>query len=84
MKKIATVEIYIEGDNASMKHFMDADTDQEMVVAATYIARALLNVCEKMDPEETKELAIKSLVVALKIEEERRQNIEKRKETLPC
>lgn len=83
-KQIANVVIYQEGDDASMMLFTDADTDQEMVVAATYIARALLNVCEKMDPDGTKELAIKSLVVALKIEEERRQNIEERKETLPC
>ena len=79
MKKIATVEIYIEGDNASMKHFMDADTGQEQIIAATYIARALLNVCEGMDQKQARALAIRSLMVALTIEEE-----EKRKETLPC
>lgn len=78
MKKIATVEIYIEGDNASMKHFMDADTGQEQIIAATYIARALLNVCEDMDQNEAGALAIRSLMVALTMEEE------KRKETLPC
>lgn len=78
MKKIATVEIYIEGDDASMKHFMDADTEQEQIIAATYIARALLNVCEDMDQKEARTLAIKSLMVALTMEEE------KSKETLPC
>ena len=78
MKKIATVDIYIEGDDASMKHFMDADTEQEQIIAATYIARALLNVCEDMDQKESRTLAIRSLMVALTMEEE------KRKETLPC
>lgn len=78
MKKIATVEIYIEGDDASMKHFMDADTEQEQIIAATYIARALLNVCEDMDQKEAITLAIRSLMLALTMEEE------KRKETLPC
>ena len=78
MKKIATVEIYIEGDNASMKHFMDADTGQEQIIAATYIARALLNVCEDMDQKQARTLAIRSLMVALTMKEE------KRKETLPC
>ena len=78
MKKIATVEIYVEGDNASMKHVMDADTGQEQIIAATYIARALLNVCEDMDQKEARTLAIRSLMVALTMEEE------KRKETLPC
>ena len=78
MKKIATVEIYVEGDNASMKHVMDADTGQEQIIAATYIARALLNVCEDMDQKESRTLAIRSLMVALTMEEE------KRKETLPC
>lgn len=78
MKKIATVEIYIEGDNASMKHFMDADTRQEQIIAATYIARALLDVCEGMDQKEAGKLAIRSLMVASAIEKE------KMKETLPC
>ena len=86
-KQIANVVIYQEGDDASMMLFTDADTDQEMVVAATYIARALLNVCEKMDSEAPESLAIKSLVVALKMEEERRQRrqiIEEGKVTRPC
>ena len=78
MKKIATVEIYVEGDNASMKHVMDADTGQEQIIAATCIARALLNVCEGMDQKEARTLAIRSLMVASAIEKE------KRKETLPC
>lgn len=78
MKKIATVEIYVEGDIASMKHVMDADTGQEQIIAATYIARALLNVCEGMDQKEAGKLAIRSLMVASAIEKE------KMKETLPC
>lgn len=79
MKKIATVEIYVEGDNASMKHVMDADTGQEQIISAAYIARALLDVCEGMDQKEAGTLAIRSLMVASAMEEE-----EKRKETLPC
>lgn len=78
MKKIATVEIYIEGDNASMKHAMTVESEQEQIIAATYIARALLNVCEDMDQKEASTLAIRSLMVALTMEEE------KREETLPC
>lgn len=77
MKKIATVEIYVEGDNASMKHVMEADTGQEQIIAATYIARALLNVCEDMDQKGAGTLAIRSLMVASTMEE-------KRRETLPC
>ena len=83
MKKIATVEIYIEGDNASMKHVMDADTGQEQIIAATYIARALLDVCKDMDTEHPEALSIKSLMIASTLEDEDTK-IRKGEETLPC
>lgn len=83
-KQIANVGIYAEGDDASMKLFMNADTDQEMVLAAACFSRALLNVCEKMDPEEPELLALKFLYVSLKVEEESRQIIEEGEESLPC
>lgn len=83
-KQIANVAIHAEGDGGSMKLFMNADTDEDMVVAAAGISRALLNVCEKMDPEAPELLAIKFLDVSFKVEEESRQIIEEGEETLPC
>lgn len=82
-KQIANVAIHAEGDDASMKLFMNADTDEEMVIAAAGISRALLNVCEKMDPEAHDLLALKFLDASLKVEKESRQIIEE-EETLPC
>ena len=61
-KQIANVGIHAEGDDASMKLFMNADTDEEMVLAAAGISRALPNVCEDMDQKESRTLAIRSLM----------------------
>ena len=83
MKKIATVEIYLNGKEVSMRHAMTVESEQEQIYIATYLAKALFDVCKDMDTEHPEALSIKSLMIASTLEDEDLK-IRKGEETLPC
>ena len=83
MKKIATVEIYVNGKDISMRHAMTVENEQEQIYIATYLAKALFDVCKDMDTEHPEALSIKSLMIASTLEDEDTK-IRKGEETLPC
>lgn len=82
-RQIASVEIYVDGKEVSMKHAMTVESEQEQIYTVTYLAKALLDVCEDMDTEHPEALAIKSLMIASTLKDED-MKIRKGEETLPC
>lgn len=62
---------------------MTVENEQEQIYIATYLAKALFDVCKDMDTEHPEALSIKSLMIASMLEDEDTK-IRKGEETLPC
>lgn len=65
MKEIARIEINTDGNHAEMTFSVDAETRCEQIVIGSYLARALLDLCEGIDdPEIAVVTALKFVWVA--------------------
>ena len=73
MKEIARIEINTDGNHAEMVFAVDATTEDEQLAIGTYVARALLDLCADIDPNEPRLAAVRFLSAAanLKRSEER-------------
>ena len=68
MRRIANIEINTDGNHAEMVFAVDATTEDEQLAIGTYVARALLDLCEDIDDPEIAVLtALKFVGVARKV-----------------
>ena len=52
MKRIANIEINSDGNHADMTFSVNAGTRDEQLAIGSYLARALLDLCEDIDDPE--------------------------------
>ena len=64
MKEIARIEINTDGNHAEMVFAVDATTEDEQLAIGTYVARALLDLCADIDPNEPRVAAVRFLSAA--------------------
>lgn len=64
MKEIARIEINTDGNRAEMVFAVDATTEDEQLAIGTYVARALLDLCGDIDPDEPRVAAVRFLSAA--------------------
>lgn len=51
MKRIANIEINTDGNHTEMVFTIYAETRCEQIAIGSYVARALLDFCEDIDPD---------------------------------
>ena len=64
MRRIANIEINTDGNHAEMVFAVDATTEGEQLAIGTYVARALLDLCADIDPDEPRVAAVRFLSAA--------------------
>ena len=64
MRRIANIEINTDGNHAEMVFAVDATTEDEQLAIGTYVARALLDLCADIDPDEPRVAAVRFLSAA--------------------
>lgn len=67
MKEIARIEINTDGNHADMTFSVVASTKDERIVTATYVARALLDLCADLDPDKPGIAALRFLYCAMNL-----------------
>ena len=64
MKEIARIEINMDGGHAEMVFAVDATSEDEQLAIGTYVARALLDLCADIGPDEPRLAAVRFLFAA--------------------
>lgn len=67
MREIARVEININKGNAEMTFSVNAETRCEQIAIGSYLARALLDLCEDIDPDAPGITALRFIGAATKL-----------------